>query len=137
LAGGYKIDYKYLSLENYKKIIDSLSPDTYIINLCDGMDEIDGRAGMCVVKHLEDTNRIYTGSSPKNYEWKKSDIKKYNVSTPKYILVEPNRGKQVAELIEDDVAHMRYPFFIKPDNNGGSKGITISSKVENFEAMKK
>lgn len=125
----YDVVLKYLTMENYKTVIDSINKDSIILNLCDGMDS-EGVPGECVVSYLHDQKRLYTGSSPINYQWKKSDIKKYNVSTPKYLLFD--RTNDINKLQEEDFKHMKYPFILKPDYNGGSSGITNKSCVYNF-----
>ncbi len=134
LNNDYEVRFEYLTIDNHRQIIDSIDRESYIINLCDGIDS-EGQAGECVVNYLHEQNRIYTGCSPRNYQWKKSDIKKYNVSTPAYLIIE--RGCDPAGLSEQDVSHMRYPVIVKPDYNGGSMGITEKSRVDNLEDMKK
>ncbi len=134
LNGDYEVRFEYLTIENHRQIIDSIERDSYIINLCDGIDS-EGHAGECVVEYLHGQNRIYTGCSPRNYQWKKSDIKKYKVSTPAYLVFEC--GYNPAMLTEKDVSHMRFPLIVKPDYNGGSMGITEKSKVDNLEDLKK
>ena len=60
LDSKYAVKLEYLTIENYKSVIDSIAETAYIINLCDGMD-IDGRPGECVVKYLDENRRIYIG----------------------------------------------------------------------------
>ena len=101
-----------------------------VINLCDGT-STDGNPGLQVVQLLEDRNLIYTGCSPKNYEYKKSTIKKFNVSTPKYILLD-----QTSVYDENTFNELKYPLIIKPDDGGGSDGITTKSKVHHYQELK-
>lgn len=126
----YTINFKYVTLTNYTEIINSIDKDTIVINLCDGT-STDGNPGLQVVQLLEDRNLIYTGCSPKNYEYKKSTIKKFNVSTPKYILLD-----QTSVYDENTFNELKYPLIIKPDDGGGSDGITTKSKVHHYQELK-
>lgn len=124
------ISLKYLTLTNYHEIINNIDNDAIIINLCDGTDT-DGHPGLNVVKLLDELNLVYTGCSPKNYECKKSMIKNFNVSTPKYILLD-----NISTYDENTFNKLKYPLIIKPDYGGGSDGITTKSKVNNYQELK-
>jgi len=124
----------YLTHANYQDIIDSIiksEDNPLFINLCDGMDT-DGHPGECVVEYLEQKNCIYSGSSPRNFQWKKSDIKKYigKISTPNFAVITPTTN-----YTEETFSHMSYPFIIKPNYNGGSKGISEKSRVTNYKDL--
>jgi len=120
-----------LNMNNYKEIIDNIDKDDIIINLCDGCDEEDNIPGLCVLRMLEEQKRTFTGCSSGNYIWKKGDIKKYNVSTPKYAIV----GKQNYGEVLSDIK-LNYPLIIKPNSNdGGSSGILKDSVVNNLREL--
>lgn len=125
----YQITYKYLTFDNYVEIITKIDRNAIVINLCDGTDD-DGQPGLCIVKLLDQLNLVYTGCSSRNYEWRKSTIKKFNVSTPKYILLPT--GSIINQFMFKDLS---YPLIMKPNHSGGSLGITTKSKVSNFEEL--
>ena len=120
LDDDYEISLEYLTIQNHKSIIDGIDSEGY--------------AGECVVQYLHDNKRIYSGCSPRNYKWKKSDIRKFDVSSPGSVLIE--QGDDVSGLTEKDFSHMSYPFIVKPDYNGGSMGITDKSRVYGIDDLK-
>ena len=125
-----RLNIHILTMKNYNKIIDSIDKDDIIVNLCDGCDEKDNLPGLCVVKKLEEQKRVFTGCSSRNYVWKKGDIKKYNIGTPMFIIV--NR-------LNSDIPDigLKYPLIIKPNGNeGGSTCIFKDSVVHNLIELK-
>jgi len=108
------------------KKLQIFSKDNFIVNLCDGFDN-EGGLGECVVKELEKNKLVYTGSS--KLMCKKSEIKVPGVSTPKCVVI---RDKKYDEKMFKD---LRFPLIMKPDEAGGSIGITEESKTENLEEL--
>jgi D-alanine-D-alanine ligase len=128
-----------LTIHNYYEIIchikENLKKDQFVINLCDGLDEDiqqeNKQPGKCVVELLETLQIPFTGSSSDKYAWKKSDIKKYNVSTPKYILIEKDIDWNNKNM------NLSFPLIMKPNYNGGSVGITKESIINSKKELYK
>lgn len=124
-----EIELVYVTMANYEQTIRNFDRESVIINLCDGIDS-DGYPGMCVVKLLEELKLTFTGCSSKNYEWRKSDIKKFKVSTPKHVLVTKN-----SVITEELFAHLTYPLIAKPDYGAGSVGIEANCRVTTYQEL--
>lgn len=121
------VNTKFVNMKNYEQVINEIENNNVIVNLCDGNDE-EGIPGLCVVKKLENDKRIFTGCSSLNYLWTKGRIKEYNVSTPKYILI-----NGVEDINIKNFEILRFPIIIKPNTNtGGSSGIFKDSVVQNI-----
>ena len=86
---------------------------------------------------LETLQIPYIGSAPEVLELvlSKSDLKKKwqtdHVNTPGYFLV--NKGDSLKIFIDNQIAHTNYPFILKPDREGNSRGLNESSIV--FDQM--
>lgn len=121
------IDCKTCTLDNYEKVIDSIPTDNIIFQLCDGTEE-DGYPGISIVKYLESTGRMFTGSRSSFYDISTSKLKmkrlfdKFEIPTSPYVVnTEHIRQK------------LKYPVIIKPDVSYASIGITKESVLHNSE----
>jgi D-alanine-D-alanine ligase len=101
---------------------------TVVFNFCDGYEDT-GVPGVSVVKALEATELIFTGSSSRFYEissskiWMKELFEKQGVATPGFAVL-PRSGP-VCGLCE----RLGVPLFVKPDASSASCGIGLKSKV--------
>jgi D-alanine-D-alanine ligase len=103
-------------------------------NLCG--DTIDGdTAGFEVIRALEYFNLAYTGPDEKFYLLKKSAMKSLalssGINTPKFYFAYNDVDIELADKL---IA--KYPMFVKHFNGNDSIGLTLQSKVNNFEEMK-
>jgi D-alanine-D-alanine ligase len=129
----YVIHFIHVTIDSYVDLINQIPAHHFIINLCDGCQEL-GTAGIEVIQYLEQQLRVFTGASSRNYLWSKADIKRYNVQSPPYLLI--NRDNY-AEINYDNIL-IPYPLFVKPNNcMGGSEGILRESKVHNSAELHK
>jgi D-alanine-D-alanine ligase len=97
------------------------------INLCDGaVDE--GRAGIEVVKVLDELGAAYTGAAEHFYEPTREQMKAacaaQGVKYPAFVMAKTDADIQKA------IDTLRFPMIAKHPNSYGSEGLTKTSRVE-------
>jgi len=127
----YEIKFCYLSLNNYKTILQQVTSNDVIFNLCDGTED-DGVIGITLVKEMERLNLRFTGAKEKFYYTStfKSLMKecfiKNNVRTAKYWMITTNKN-----LTEQTKNINLFPLFVKPNNFYNGLGLDEHSIVHN------
>lgn len=107
-----------------------------VLNLCDG-DEVNGTPGISVVRMLEDSGLVYTGSDEYFYRITTSKIPmkrafdKANVPTAKWEAI-----LSAKQNIKGIFERLGCPIIVKPAVSGGSMGVGIKNVVYTEEELK-
>lgn len=120
---------KYCTLQDYKKVIDSIPRDTIVMQLCDGT-EIDGYPGLSVVKYLEETGMKFTGACSDFFEATTSKRTMKRLFVDNKVNTAPYTNKLSAHT--EDIG---YPIIVKPDVSYASIGITMDSVIHTSEEL--
>jgi D-alanine-D-alanine ligase-like ATP-grasp enzyme len=118
----------------YAQVREAVKSGKYdcFFNLCDGAKDED-RAGVEVVRALEEFGVAFTGSTSKHYEPTKDDMKKLvhyaGIRTPRgYVVRSPAQ-------IQSKCASLRFPVIVKHASGYSSVGMTRLSKCEDMAAL--
>jgi D-alanine-D-alanine ligase len=130
-----------VTMNDYTGVIDAISDHaksipTVVINLCDG-DEVNGTPGISVVKKLEESGLIYTGS----------DEYFYRITTSKIPMKKAFDEAGVSHANWETIASPAFqgeglfeklgsPIILKPSVSGGSMGVGVRNVVHDHAAMK-
>jgi D-alanine-D-alanine ligase-like ATP-grasp enzyme len=102
-------------------------------NLCDGAKD-EARAGVDVIKALEEFNCAYTGASSRGFEPSKIDMKMVLATTdvkyPAFVALYPG------DSIPQRCKHLRFPVIVKHKSGYASVGITAKSKCNNMKELR-
>lgn len=145
IFGELQMDWHWqpVTMSNYASIIDEIKKEKQgsgkipvVLNLCDG-DEINGTPGISVVRKLEESDLVYTGSEEYFYSITTSKIPmkkafdEAGVPTAKWesILSKEYKPNGIFE-------ELGTPVILKPSVSGGSMGVGIKNVVNNKEALK-
>ena len=108
-----------------------------VFNLCDG-DEINGTPGISVVKLLQQSNLVFTGSDEFFYDITTSKVPmkealdKAGVSTARWEAI-----SRVDQQLDGLFDRLGCPIIVKPSVSGGSMGLGIKNVVKNEEELKR
>ncbi|HZB13365.1 MAG TPA: hypothetical protein VE467_10070 [Chryseolinea sp.] len=107
-----------------------------VFNLCDG-DEINGTPGISVVKLLQQSNVVFTGSDEFFYDITTSKVPmkkaldKAGVSTARWEAI-----SRVDQPLDGLFERLGCPIIVKPSVSGGSMGLGIKNVVKNEEELR-
>ncbi|CAN5822777.1 hypothetical protein BH11BAC3_BH11BAC3_03850 [soil metagenome] len=131
-----------VTMTDYESVIESIIFEKksgqffpIVFNLCDG-DEINGIAGISVVKLLHQSGLVYTGADEFFYEITTSKIpmkKAFDeacVATAKWEAIN-EQGQKIDGIFE----RLGCPIIIKPSVSGGSMGLGIKNVVHNEDEL--
>jgi len=131
-----------VTMNDYASVINSIIKEnesdsrTHIVfNICDG-DEVNGTPGISVVRLLEASGLIYTGSDEYFYEITTSKIPMKNafdqagVPTPDWEAIH-SRTQNLKGITEK----LGVPLIVKPSVSGGSMGVGIRNVVSSESEM--
>ncbi len=138
------IEWKWqpVTLKNYEVIIEEIEKEKdfgiktpVVLNLCDG-DEINGTAGISVVKLLEEKGLIYTGADEYFYQITTSKITMKQAFDKALVPTADWKAIQDKEDIENIFEKLGSPVIVKPSVSGGSMGVGIKNVVNNQTELK-
>lgn len=131
-----------VTLQNYASVISTIIQEKengsiipIVLNLCDG-DEINGTPGISVVRMLEASGLIYTGSDEYFYRITTSKIPmkeafdRSGVATAAWAAI-----YQPKDATEKIFQQLGTPVIVKPSVSGGSMGVGVRNVVENTTAL--
>ena len=131
---GAVVDHVFLNKLTTYKQLKALKDKGYdiFVNLCEGYLEWEVPS-IDVIYTLELLELPYTGPTTKLYDPPK-ELMKYvahceGIKSPSYVII------QTAEDIEEALAHLTFPVFIKPAKAGDSLGVDQHSLVHNKEEL--
>jgi D-alanine-D-alanine ligase-like ATP-grasp enzyme len=132
---GWKVDYfpihKASAVSQVRQIV--RRGFDVVVNLCDGAEDED-RAGMEVVKTLEQLNIPFTGADSIFYEPSKETMKKiciyYGISTSPFVFAYNTREVEVA------CSMLEFPVIVKHFNGYSSIGMSPSSRCANADELR-
>ncbi len=131
-----------VTLKNYEEIIEGIVKEKdfgiktpVVFNLCDG-DEINGTAGISVVKLLEENELIYTGADEYFYHITTSKITMKEAFDKAHVPTANWKAIQTKEAIENIFDKLDSPVIIKPSVSGGSMGVGVKNVVNNQVDLK-
>jgi D-alanine-D-alanine ligase len=129
-----------VTMENFRSIIRSIKRSAngktpLVLNLCDG-DEVNGTPGVSVIKELDKSGLIYTGSDVAFYETTTSKIPmkkafdKARVPTANWRVITDKKGstKGICKRVGT-------PLIINPAVSGGSMGVSVKNVVHTEEEL--
>lgn len=141
--GELGIEWKWqpVTMEDYKAVINTIAKSgngktPLVLNLCDG-DEVNGTPGVSVIRELNNTGLIYTGSDEFFYTVTTSKIPmkrafdKAGVSTANWRIITDKKGS-----IRGICKRVGTPIIIKPAVSGGSMGVSVKNVVHNEAELK-
>lgn len=131
-----------VNLSTYQFVVNEIASEKrkntfvpIVINLCDG-DEINGAPGISIIRALEKSNLVYTGSNEFFYSITTSKIPMKRafdecaVSTPRWLPVFS------ADINSKEVfKNLGSPIILKPAVSGGSMGVGIKNVVETEDQL--
>lgn len=131
-----------VTLQNYTSVISTIIQEKengsiipIVLNLCDG-DEINGTPGISVVRMLDASGLIYTGSDKYFYQITTSKIPmkeafdRAGVATAAWAAI-----YQPKDATEKIFQQLGIPVIVKPSVSGGSMGVGVRNVVENTTAL--
>ena len=131
-----------VTMNDYASVINSIIKEnesdsrTHIVfNICDG-DEVNGTPGISVVRLLESSGLIYTGSDEYFYEITTSKIPMKNafdqagVPTPDWEAIHSR-----TQNLKGITGKLGVPLIVKPSVSGGSMGVGIRNVVSSESEM--
>lgn len=131
-----------ITLQNYASVISTIIQEKengsiipIVLNLCDG-DEINGTPGISVVRMLDASGLIYTGSDEYFYRITTSKIPmkeafdRSGVATAAWTAI-----YQPKDATEQIFEQLGTPVIVKPSVSGGSMGVGVRNVVENTTAL--
>ncbi len=139
------IEWKWqpVTMNDYASVIETIVHEKetgkyfpIVFNICDG-DEVNGTPGLSVVKLLEESGLVFTGSDEFFYNITTSKIPmkhafdKANVPTAKWEAIH-SKEQDLAGIFE----RLGRPIIVKPSVSGGSMGVGIKNVVENETELK-
>jgi len=129
-----------VTMDNFRSVIRSIKRSAngktpLVLNLCDG-DEVNGTPGVSVIKELDKSVLIYTGSDVAFYETTTSKIPmkkafdKARVPTANWRVITDKKGstKGICKRVGT-------PLIIKPAVSGGSMGVSVKNVVHTEEEL--
>ncbi len=135
LLPGHQVDHIFLNkLYTYKQLSELRNKGYDIfVNLCEGYLDWD-IPSIDVIYALELLKLPFTGPTSRLYDPTK-ELMKYvafteAINTPRYALIDS------IDTLEQQVAKLRFPLFVKPAKAGDSLGIDDQSKVTNLTELK-
>lgn len=131
-----------VTIQNYESVIDTIIHEKgkglivpIVLNLCDG-DEINGTPGISVVRMLEASGLIYTGSDEHFYRITTSKIPmkeafdQSGVATAAWAAI-----YQANDVTEKIFQALGTPVIVKPSISGGSMGVGVRNVVEDTATL--
>ena len=131
-----------VTLQNYASVIGAIIHEKekgliipIVLNLCDG-DEINGTPGISVVRMLEASGLIYTGSDEYFYRITTSKIPmkeafdRSGVATAAWVAIH-----QTKDVTEQIFQQLGTPVIVKPSISGGSMGVGVRNVVEDTATL--
>lgn len=131
-----------VTLQNYAMVIGTIIQEKdknlivpIVLNLCDG-DEINGTPGISVVRMLEASGLIYTGSDEYFYRITTSKIPmkeafdRSGVTTAAWVAI-----YQPKEATKKIFQALGTPVIVKPSISGGSMGVGVRNVVEDITTL--
>jgi D-alanine-D-alanine ligase len=121
----HQVEHLFLDKATCVEVVRRSDADLFI-NLCDGALDED-TPGIEVVELLERENRAFTGAGTAFYDPTRQQMKeacqREGVRTAQHVFARDERG------VEEALARLRLPCFVKPEHGHGSDGIEPSSRV--------
>lgn len=120
--------------DSYRQIRELITSRQYDVffNLCDGGKD-EQRAGVDVLRALEENNAAYTGTDSVSFEPNKIDMKilvsNAGVRTPNFAFLHSSKG------IDKACRHLKFPVIVKHVSGYASVGIFKDNRCDNMEQL--